>query len=98
MDQDPVADEPCEQVDQKDGDGLPSEEEGGRPRGHDPQHHALGDRLEEDRRGGHRLAEFRPPESKSNYLGNFLWILRMTKREEILMERKHLLFGFGDSE
>ena len=66
MDEDPVADEPDEDVDEEDGDGVPPEEEGGRPGRQHAQQHALRDRLEDDRHRRRRYVQLPPPVEKSN--------------------------------
>ena len=69
VDEYPVADEPDEDVDEEDGDGVPPEEEGRRPRRHHAQQHALRDGLEEYRHRRRRRVQLPPPESQREVCG-----------------------------
>ena len=60
--QSPVHDEPDEDVDEKDWDGVPTEQEEDGPRGQAAQQHALGKRLQEDGVRTHRRSQFCPSE------------------------------------
>ena len=64
VDEYPVADEPHQNVDEEDGDGVPPEEEGRRPRRHQTQQHALRDGLEEHRHRRRCHVQLPPPESE----------------------------------
>jgi hypothetical protein len=51
---------------EEDRDGVPPEEEGGGPGGHDAEEHALGDGLEEDCQRNHRSAHLCPTRNVVN--------------------------------
>ena len=79
MDEDPVADEPDEDVYEEDGDGVPPEEEGGRPGRQHAQQHALRDRLEDDRHRRRRSVQLPPPakvKSLLKSLSNMFQVIR----------------------